>query len=51
MILAKEKINRFTFYTARTSQILCGLWSKLQQVHELAALPAVKREVRQGSSG
>ena len=34
-----------------SSGVLCGLWSKLRQVHELAASPAVEREVRQDSPG
>ena len=34
-----------------SSRVLCVLWSKLRQVHELAASPAVEREVRQDSPG
>ena len=32
-----------------SSRVLCGLWSKLRQVHELAASSAVEREVGQDS--
>ena len=31
-------------------RVLCGLWSKLRQVHELAASPVVEREAKQDCS-
>ena len=32
-----------------SSRVLCGLWSELRQVHELAAPPAVERKVGEDS--
>ena len=67
MIMAKAKVNYQEVYDlyqlcSETKDLreFCadygvnydnGLWSKLRQVHELAASSAVEREVRQDSSG
>ena len=33
------------------SGVLCGLWSELRQIHELAAPPAVERKAGEDGSG
>ena len=57
--MAKEKVNYQEVYdlyqlcceTKGPSGVLCGLWSELRQIHELAAPPAVERKAGEDGSG